>query len=445
MDVTVKGSTMIRPAQDTPKERQWISNLDMVMATYHVPLLFFYKPNGSSDFFKPQVLKEALSKTLVPFYPMAGRLGLDENGRLEILCNAEGVLWIEAETTSAMDDLEGFTPSSELRKLVPTVDYSGDISSYPLVMAQVTTFKCGGVCLGIATHHTLTDGTTALHFINSWSELARALPQISMPPLIDRTLLRARAPPIPRFHHLEYDPPPSLNTCMSLGPNNHKPSTVSVFKITQNQLNTLKAKSSEHGNKTNYSTYTILAAYIWRCATKARGLSYDQPTKLLMPTNGRPRLHPPLPSSYLGNVIFMASSIALSGNLQSEPFVNTLGRVHGALARMDNEYLRSAIDYLETLPDIKAARGKPETYQCPSLFINKWSRLPLHDADFGWGRPLYAGPPNVVSEGQIFLVPSPTDDGSLSLVACLQTPHMKPFEEQLYQGLTSSENKKARY
>ncbi|KAG4144705.1 hypothetical protein ERO13_D05G054200v2 [Gossypium hirsutum] len=445
MDVTVKGSTMIRPAQDTPKERQWISNLDMVMATYHVPLLFFYKPNGSSDFFKPQVLKEALSKTLVPFYPMAGRLGLDENGRLEILCNAEGVLWIEAETTSAMDDLEGFTPSSELRKLVPTVDYSGDISSYPLVMAQVTTFKCGGVCLGIATHHTLTDGTTALHFINSWSELARGLPQISMPPLIDRTLLRARVPPIPRFHHLEYDPPPSLNTCMSLGLDNHKPSTVSVFKITQNQLNTLKAKSSEHGNKTNYSTYTILAAYIWRCATKARGLSYDQPTKLYMPTNGRPRLHPPLPSRYVGNAMFTASLIALSENLQSEPFVNTLERVHGTLRRMDNEYLRSALDYLEILPDITAARRAPDTFQCPNLNIINWIRLSIHDADFGWGRPIYMGPANIVHEGKIYLLPSPTDDGSLSVVACLQTAHMKLFEKHLYEGLMSFDTIKARY
>ncbi|TYG66199.1 hypothetical protein ES288_D06G248900v1 [Gossypium darwinii] len=340
MDVSVKRWSMIRPAQDTPKERQWISNLDVVVPTDHVPLLFFYKPNGSSDFFKPQVLQEALSKTLVQFYPMAGRLGRDENGRLEILCNAEGVLWIEAETASAMDDLDGFTPCSKLRKLVPTADYSGDISSYPLIMAQVTTLKCGGVCLGIATHHTLTDGTTAFHFISSWSEIARGLPQISMPPLIDRTLLRARVPPIHRFHHLEYDPPPSLNTSTSLGPNTHKPSTVSVFKITQNQLNTLKAKSWEHGNKTNYNTYIILAAYIWRCATKARGLSYDQPTKLNMPVNGRPRLHPPLPSTYVGNAMFAASLITLSGNLQSEPFVNTLERVHGTLKRMNNEYLR---------------------------------------------------------------------------------------------------------
>ncbi|MFQ6644371.1 hypothetical protein Gotur_018473 [Gossypium turneri] len=275
--------------------------------------------------------------------------------------------------------------------------------------------------------------------------MARGLPQISMPPLIDRTLLRARVPPIPRFHHLEYDRPPSLNTSTSLGPNNHKPSTVSVFKITQNQLNTLKAKSWEHGNKTNYSTYTILAAYIWHCATKARGLSYDQPTKLNMPINGRPRLHPPLPSTYVGNATFAASLITLSGNLQSEPFVNALERVHGTLKRMNNEYLRSALDYLETLPDITVAKRKPDTYQCPNLNINQWTRLSIYDTNFGWGRPIYMGPANVVHEGKIYILPSPTDDGSLSLVACLQTAHMKLFEKHLYEGLKSFDKIKARY
>ncbi|TYH68357.1 hypothetical protein ES332_D06G253300v1 [Gossypium tomentosum] len=275
--------------------------------------------------------------------------------------------------------------------------------------------------------------------------MARGLPQISMPPLIDRTLLRGRVPPITRFHHLECDPPPSLNTSMSLGPNNHKPSTVSVFKITKNQLNTLKAKSWEYGNKTNYNTYTILAAYIWRCATKVRGLSYDQPTKLNMPINGRPRLHPPLPSTYVGNAVFAASLIALSGNLQSEPFLNTLERVHGTLKRMNNEYLRSTLDYLETLPDITTVRRKPDTYQCPNLNINKWTRLSTYDADFGWGRPIYMGPANVVHEGKIYILSSPIDDGSLSLVACLQTAHMKLFEKHLYEGLKSFDNIKARY
>ncbi|MBA0564726.1 hypothetical protein Golob_009642, partial [Gossypium lobatum] len=170
MEVTVKGSNMIFPAQHTPKVTHWISNLDMVQATFHVPLLFFYKPYSSPQ---PQLLKEALSKTLVPFYPMAGRLGCDENGRFQITCNAEG-------------------------KLVPTLDCSGATTSYPLFMAQLTSFRCGGVCLGVTTVHTVCDGTAVLHFINSWSEMARGLSQIRMPPLIDRTLLRARVPPTPR-------------------------------------------------------------------------------------------------------------------------------------------------------------------------------------------------------------------------------------------------------
>ncbi|GMI81470.1 hydroxycinnamoyl-CoA shikimate/quinate hydroxycinnamoyl transferase [Hibiscus trionum] len=445
MEVNVKRSSMICPAQYTPTERQWVSNLDMVMTTYHVAMLYIYKPNGSADFFRPQVLKEALSRTLVPFYPMAGRLGCDENGRLEIICSTEGVLWVEAETTSTIDDLGGFTPGPELRKLVPTVDYSGDTSSYPLFMAQVTAFRCGGVSLGIGTQHTLSDGTTASHFMNSWSEMARGMSQITVAPLIDRTLLRAGVPPTPRFHHVEYEPSPSLITSVpSLGPN-PRPSSVSAFKITQNQLNTLRAKSLKNGNKTKYSTYTILAAYLWRCASKARGLLYDQPTKLNMAINGRPILRPPLPASYLGNAVLLTSSIALSGDLQSEPLINTIERVHGALQRMDNEYIRSAIDYLETLPDLTAIRRGAETYRCPNLCVISWMRLGLHAADFGWGLPIHMGPANIVHEGKIYLIPSETDDGSLSVVACLETSHMKHFEKHLYEGLMSVDKIKARY
>ncbi|KAK8496112.1 hypothetical protein V6N12_046679 [Hibiscus sabdariffa] len=403
------------PCSTYSERTHWLSNLDMVMTPLHFPVLFFYKPNGSSDFFKPQVLKEALSKALVPFYPMAGRLGCDENGRFQIICNAEGVLWVEAETASIIDDLGGFTPSPRLRKLVPTVDYSGGTSSYPLFMAQLTTFRCGGVCLGVGTHHTLCDGTTGLHFIYSWSEMARGLSQITVAPLIDRTLLRARMPPIPRFHHVEYDPSPSLLTSVSSLGSNPKPSSVSVFKITQGQLTTLKAKSlkQENRSKGKYSNYTMLAAYIWRCASKARGLLDDQPTKLHMPFNGRSRLHPPLPSSYFGNVFFAASSISLSGNLQSEPFEDTVERVHGALQRMDDEYLRSALDYLEALPDITVARREAETFQCPNLNFNNWMRLPMHDADFGWGCPIYAGPANIIHEGKMYLLRTPTHDGMM--------------------------------
>lgn len=130
---------MVRPAQDTPKGSLWMTNLDQVIVRIHVPTVYFYKPDGSNNFFQPQLLKEALSKIIVPFYPVAGRLGCDENGRLEIVCNEEdGVLFIEAESDAVMDHLiEDFSDKSEVPLLVPQVDYSQPISSYPLVLVQV--------------------------------------------------------------------------------------------------------------------------------------------------------------------------------------------------------------------------------------------------------------------------------------------------------------------
>lgn len=88
-------------------------------------------------FFDAGILKEALSNALVPFYPIAGRLGWNESGRLEISCNAEGVLFLMAETDSVIDDLGDFTPSSQLQQLVPAVDYTKDITSHPLLVLQV--------------------------------------------------------------------------------------------------------------------------------------------------------------------------------------------------------------------------------------------------------------------------------------------------------------------
>ena len=74
---------------------------------------------------------------------------------------------------------------------------------------QVTFFKCGGVSLGTGIHHTVVDGYSGIHFINSWSEVARGI-NISQAPYIDRTLLQVKKTPTPKFPHIEYQPSPPL-------------------------------------------------------------------------------------------------------------------------------------------------------------------------------------------------------------------------------------------
>lgn len=430
MIITVKQSTLVQPAEETPRKSLWNSNVDLVVPSIHTPSVYFYRPNGSTNFFDANVMKEALSRALVPFYPMAGRLKRDEDGRIEIDCNAQGVLFVEAETTSVVDDFGDFAPTIQLRSLIPAVDYSGGIESYPLLVLQVTYFKCGGVSLGVGMQHHVADGASGLHFVNTWSDMARGL-DLSLPPFIDRTPLRARDPPQPKFHHVEYQPAPPLKT----PPNSEKPNeaTVSIFKISRDQISTLKAKTKENGNTVTYSSYEMLAGHVWRCVCKARGLADDQETKLYIATDGRARLQPPLPAGYFGNVIFTTTPLAQSGDLVSKPTWYAASRIHDALVRMDNEYLRSALDYLELQPDLTALVRGAHTFRCPNLGITSWTRLPIHDADFGWGRPIFMGPGGIAYEGLAFMLPSPTNDGSMSLAIALQTEHMKLFDKYLYE------------
>ena len=137
MIINVKESTMVRPAAETPRVALWNANVDLVVPRFHTPSVYFYRPTGAANFFDAGVLKDSLSKALVPFYPMAGRLKRDDDGRIEIDCNAEGVLFVEAETTSLIDDFGDFAPTLELKQLIPTIDYSGGISTYPLLVLQV--------------------------------------------------------------------------------------------------------------------------------------------------------------------------------------------------------------------------------------------------------------------------------------------------------------------
>ncbi|KAL5842118.1 hypothetical protein ACOSQ3_012721 [Xanthoceras sorbifolium] len=190
--------------------------------------------------------------------------------------------------------------------------------------------------------------------------------------------------------------------------------------------------------KKRYSNYEVLAAHIWRCTCKVRGLANDQETKLYMPVDGRSKLDPPLPHEYFGNAIFYATSIAMFGNLRSEPLMDTAERVHKAVKRMDDEHLRSAIDYVEEtltqqqpVGSLSLVRGR-HTYKNPNLNVNKWSRFPVQDADFGWGSPIFMGLARVSLEGIMFLLPNTANDGSSWLSVCLETRHLQLFKEFLY-------------
>nr|AXN55972.1 hydroxycinnamoyl transferase [Plagiochasma appendiculatum] len=563
MKLTIRESIMVRPLAETPTGPLWNSNVDLVIPRIHVASVYFYRPDGSSDFFSGEVMKESIGKALIPFYPMAARLRKAEDGRIEINCNGEGVLLVEADADAYIDDFGNFAPQPAFQQLVPKVDISGDVSSFPLLVLQVTHFNCGGVAFGVGMQHHIADGMSGIHFINTIADMARG-ECLKVAPFIDRTLLRARDPPTPKFTHVEYQAPPTLIAAENVGSNhavgivtghaersvsnggtahengtttanpchhengqlggyvcgdtsaekggeksdttfsttlqrllstvirkgtglfgflsgiwNHTgfgrddefhdnaylyrfddkkffpsekineandyavpksakvetvpPMAVEVFKFTREQLAALKKKAMEGGNAVPYSTYEMLSAHIWKCVSKARGLQGPQLTKLYIATDGRSRMVPPLPKGYFGNVIFTATPITAAGELLENPTHFGARKIHECVARMDDDYLKSALDYLELQPDLsKLVRGA-HTFRSPNLGITSWARLPLYEADFGWGRPIFMGPAVIAYDGLCYVLPSPINDGSLSISLGLRADYMPKFAELIHQ------------
>ncbi|CAM6027932.1 unnamed protein product [Sphagnum balticum] len=426
-EVRIRKHSMVPPCEPTPQRTLWNSNVDLVIPRIHTQSVYFYLNDARSpDFLKHEILVEALGKTLVPFYPMAGRLKKGDKGRMEIDCNAAGVLLVEAEADAKISEFGEFAPDPRFRQLVPQIDYSCDISSYPLLVLQITFFKCGGASLGVGMQHHIADGMAGIHCINTWSEMARGIP-LKVQPFIDRTLLKARSPPAPKFHHIEYQPPPRLIKL----PMVELPMAVRVFKFTKEQIGTLKSMATDDQKKITYSSYEMLSGHIWKCVTQARKLHGSQETKLFIATDGRSRLIPPLPKGYFGNVIFTATPMSTSNELVDKPLTYAAGKIHDAVARMDDEYLRSALDYLELQPDLsKLVRGASH-FGSPNLGITSWARMPVYDCDFGWGRPIFMGPAIIAFEGLAFILSSPNGDGSLTLSLGLRSDHMKTFAKMV--------------
>ena len=241
---------------------------------------------------------------------------------------------------------------------------------------QVTYFKCGGVSLGVCVDHHIVDAFSAFLFVNSWSEFTRGL-DLTIRPFLDRKLLRARNSPQVVFNHNEF---PILQGTKGSQQNSNSQKygtdsvTVANFKIIIEQLNILKtlAKKAIHkdSNALKYSRFEILAGHIWKCVCIARATSDDQESKLYYAVTGRnSRLTPPLPLGYFGSAVFRALSIARVGDLKSKPIWYAANCVCKALAKMESDYLRSTIDYLELQPDIEALSFRPQLHTSPSFTL----------------------------------------------------------------------------
>ncbi|THF96778.1 hypothetical protein TEA_027554 [Camellia sinensis var. sinensis] len=82
--VTLKASYMVKPAKETPTRLMYLSEFDQFDTITHSPTVYFYQQSGELILNAIiHTLKDSLSKALIMFYPLAGRLQWIARGRLQ--------------------------------------------------------------------------------------------------------------------------------------------------------------------------------------------------------------------------------------------------------------------------------------------------------------------------------------------------------------------------
>lgn len=191
--IIVQQKCCVYPARRSDQKYCDLTTFDLPYVTFYYNqkiTLYSFPPQGFAS--AVESLKKSLSEALVHFYPLAGRLCLDDDGILKVYCNDAGVDFIEASSEDVgVATLMDCDSSSEIMQhLVPYVDTLNlDGFFLPMLGVQVTKLR-DGVAIGIALNHLIVDGNSTWHFIKAWADLCRGSSVINLPPSHDRAMAR---------------------------------------------------------------------------------------------------------------------------------------------------------------------------------------------------------------------------------------------------------------
>ncbi|KAM7274687.1 hypothetical protein ACFE04_016553 [Oxalis oulophora] len=413
MSFSVKRSSrdLVKPSEQTPSGTLDLSGIDKIpVLRCNARTLHVFRDGPEAV----HVIRTALSKALVPYYPLAGRLKKSSQGEVQIECSGDGVWLVEAYADFSLrdvnyyDNVESVLCDELLPDQVPEIE-----GSEPLVQMQVTQFACNGFVIGLIFCHTICDGLGAAQFLKAVGEFARGYEQITVTPVWHRDFSPppSQQPIDPNFSDLPPMPPmPDYRL---------EHANIDIYK---DQIDELKQEFQESTGQT-CSAFEIVAARFWRDRTKAVNFNQNTEVKLVFFASCRHILA--LPEGFYGNCFFPVTITGSSDLLAQSSVVDVVKLIKQAKNKLPIEfskYLKG--EYLETGEDPFAP---PLVYT--TLFISEWGRLGFNQVDYGWGPPVHVVPiqgSSIIPVGIVGSLPLP-EKGVRLMTWCVEEAHREPF------------------
>ncbi|KAJ1269864.1 hypothetical protein BS78_06G010400 [Paspalum vaginatum] len=310
-----------------------------------------------------ETVKRALSRKLAHYRPVAGRLATGADGEVRLSCTGEGVTFVAASASCALD-LDELAKSTALLKDL-TVWYPGELCRHaePLVLVQVTVFACGGFVVGVTWNHLLADGAGIGQFLGAVGELARGV---------------VPAPSVERARRWDDSRPrlPASMVAAQKSTMSHAGQELAYVDVTVPGSLVRRVKA-EFGA----TAYEAAAAVLWRCRTSAAMSSSSpppsSPAPLAFPCNMR--AHVGAGDGYYGNCVTVQVVPATKGAFQQQRRRRRRRRGNGGGAAEDEQ---------------------PQVGWYDALAVVSWRNLGFDAVDLGGG-----GPARVVWYGERNTVP----------------------------------------
>ncbi|XP_068666828.1 vinorine synthase-like [Aristolochia californica] len=412
-NVQVTSTETIHPSSSTPEHLRTfkLSMLDMHAPIVNLPLVLFYSSNNgdkTQNAAKSHQLKTSLSEALTGFFPLAGRLKEESS----IDCNDQGVDFFEAQVSSQLSDFLRLPNMVEFLYLLLPCNFLNYKSGTDVLLAiQVNHFQCGGIAIGVSMSHLVVDMASMVTFINNWAITARGAQYVPGPTFNSASLFPGKR--VERF----------------ILPVSETIST-KRFLFTESSMATLRAKCSTYSRVGMPTRVEALTALIWRCiirVTRKEGSSRALASQHAV--NIRSRMEPPLPDHSFGNLYLLVTT---SGVAEKDLYQGCLEeQLREAFRQIDDAHTRAlqgANGDLKLWESKRKVAEKFSNMEVEVCSFTSWTRFPMYDADFGWGKPLWVSTANLQLRNVTILLGRRWGEGIEAWVS-LEKEDMAKFEQ----------------
>ncbi|EOA24070.1 hypothetical protein CARUB_v10017289mg [Capsella rubella] len=414
--VTLKVETIVReiikPSTPTPNDLPTLqlSFMDVIIApVYAVTYLFYTKDDLISQEQTSQTLKTSLSKTLTKFHPFAGRV----NG-VTIESTDEGAVFVEARADSCT--LSSYMRAPDMKSLQQflPVEAAKTNSTWPLLLAQATYFKCGGLAIGVGMCHKLGDAAALSYFIQSWAATARGESDSLANPDFSFTKIY---PPATGAIHIPGED--------RLG---KRQSVTKRFVFVGSKVEELKKKVASDAVP-RPSRVQSLTSLIWKCVVAASTDTVREKV-LYQANNLRAKIPTLLSENLMGNPLYSTLTLnGKAGQMETVQIVKELQKRSEELSPLI-QHEEGSSGLTIGLKLLKASADTKFSYELYDMHVvTSWCKMPLYKTCFGWGLPVwFVGNVSPVLENVTVLIDTKDGQGVEAWVT-LPEDEMVRFEQ----------------